>query len=267
MPRIKINDIDLNYELDGNGPTVVFINGLTMDVNGWYFQALGFKGSHGVLRYDCRGQGQSDKPDMDYSQEMHADDLKNLMDKLDIQKAHIIGLSNGGMIAQHFTLKYPDKISGLVLVDTCSYIDTLLEVIIKTWIRATEVGGSELRYDVALPAIFSEGYIKRNFDNIMAMREISVKNNPPKPIIHLAKSCLKHNVNDRISEIKAPTLIIVGDEDILIPLKYSRILHEKIRGSKLVIIKNSGHVPPLEKPEEFNETVLSFLKSYDGLLG
>jgi len=267
MPLIKISSIRLNYELDGEGPAVVFINGLTMDVNGWYFQGPAFTERYKVLRYDCRGQGQSDKPDMDYSQEMHANDLKDLMDKLGIKKAHIVGISNGGMIAQHFTLRYPEKIGGLVLVDTCSFIDTLLELIIKTWIKATEIGGSEFRYDMALPALFAESYIKDNFEAIQVMREINITNNPPKPIINLGKGCLKHNVTDRISEIKAPTLIIVGEEDILIPLKYSKILHDKIKGSKLVIIKDCGHVPPIEKPEEFNKVVLEFLKDHDGLLG
>src|SRR3989304_833593 len=193
--------------------------------------------------------------------------IKDLMDKLGIKKAHIVGISNGGMIAQHFTLRYPVKIGGLVLVDTCSFIDTLLELIIKTWIKATEIGGSEFRYDMALPALFAESYIKDNFEAIQVMREINIRNNPQKPIVNLAKSCLKHNINDRTLEIKAPTLIIVGEEDILIPLKNSKILHEKIKGSKLVIIKDCGHVPPIEKPEEFNEVVLDFLKERDGLLG
>jgi len=266
MPRIKINDISLNYEIDGKGPAVVFINGLTMDVNGWFFQVSHFSERYKVLRYDCRGQGQSDKPDMEYSQEMHADDLKKLMDRIGIQKAHVIGLSNGGMIAQHFAVKYPEKVGALVLVDTCSYIDVMLELILKSWIKATELGGSELRYDVALPALFAEGFVKKNLDNIMALREISIKNNPPKAVINLANACLKHNINNRISGIKAPTLIIVGEEDILIPPKYSRILHEKIKGSKLVIMKECGHVPPIEKPEEFNRTALGFLKEHDGLL-
>lgn len=266
MPRIKINGISLNYEIDGNGPAIVLINGLTMDVNGWYLQVQPFSENHTVLRYDCRGQGQSDKPDVEYSQEMHADDLKSLMDKLRIQKAHVVGISNGGMVAQHFTLKYPGRVGALVLVDTCSYIDTLLELIIKVWIRATEIGGSEFRYDVALPALFAESFLKRNLEVISAMKEISVANNPPKPIINLAKACLKHNVDDRLREIKSPTLIIVGEEDILIPPKYSRILNEKIEDSRLVVMKDCGHVPLLEKPEEFNRVVMDFLKDYDGLL-
>jgi 3-oxoadipate enol-lactonase len=197
---------------------------------------------------------------------MHADDLRSLIDKIGIQKTHVVGISNGGMIAQHFTLKYPEKVGALVLVDTCSYIDTLLEMIIKVWIKATEIGRSEFRYDVALPLLFAESFIKKNLELILSMKEISVKNNPPRPIINLAKGCLKHNVDNRIGEIKSPTLIIVGEEDILIPIKYSKILNEKIKGSRLVIIKDCGHVPILEKPEEFNEIVLSFLKDHDGLL-
>jgi 3-oxoadipate enol-lactonase len=263
MPRLSVNSINLNYELEGNGSAVVFINGLTMDINGWYFQVQEFSKRHKVLRYDCRGQGKSDKPDMEYSQPMHAEDLKNLMDKLDIQKAHVVGLSNGGMIAQHFALNFPEKVGALVLVDTCSYIDTLLDSIITLWIKATEIGGSEFRYDVSIPFIFSEDFIKQNKEILAQMKNVSSEINPANTIINLAHGCLKHNTNDRLSEIKAPTLIIVGEEDILIPMKYSKLLNEGIKGSRLAIIKGSGHAPSIEKPEEFNRIVLNFLLEYD----
>ncbi len=266
MPRIKLNSISLNYELDGEGPVLVFINGLTMDINGWYFQVSDFSNRYRMLRYDCRGQGKSDIPEPSYSQEMHAEDLRSLMDKLKIQKAHLVGLSNGGMIAQHFVLRYPDKVGALVLVDTCSYIDTLLESIIKIWIKSTQTGGSELRYDISIPFLFSEEFIRTNNENISAMKQLSVETNPPHAIINLANACLRHNVNDRLSEIKSPTLIIVGGEDILIPLKYSKLLHEKINKSELVIMKECGHVPPIENPKVFNSIVLEFLKDKDSLI-
>jgi len=96
MPRVKIDSIYLQYEISGYGPPVVFINGLTMDLNGWLLQVEPFSRKYRILRYDCRGQGGSDKPDTEYSQEMHAEDLRGLMEKLEIPRAHIIGLSNGG---------------------------------------------------------------------------------------------------------------------------------------------------------------------------
>jgi 3-oxoadipate enol-lactonase len=263
MPRVQVNSIKLNYELEGNGSAVVFINGLTMDVNGWYFQVQDFSKRHKVLRYDCRGQGKSDKPDMEYSQIMHAEDLKHLMNKLDIKKAHLVGLSNGGMIAQHFVINFPDKVGALVLVDTCSYIDTLLDSIITLWTKATQIGGSEFRYDISIPFIFSEDFIKTNKEALAQMKKMSSEINPPNAIINLANGCLKHNTNDRLPEIKAPTLIIVGEEDILIPIKYSKLLNQGIKGSRLVIMKGSGHVPSIEKPEEFNKIVLNFLRECD----
>lgn len=263
MPRVKVNSINLNYELEGNGSTVVFINGLTMDVNGWYFQVQEFSKRHKVLRYDCRGQGTSDKPDMEYSQFMHAQDLRDLMNKLDIEKAHVVGLSNGGMIAQHFAINFPDKVGALVLADTCSYIGTLLDLIITLWIRAAQIGGSEFRYDVSIPFVFSEDFIKKNKEALLQMKILSSETNPPNAIINLAKACLKHNTTHRLSEIKAPTLIIVGGEDTLIPVKYSKLLNEGIRGSSLVIIEGSGHVPSIEKPDEFNRIVLDFLREND----
>ena len=266
MPRVKIDSIYLQYEISGYGPPVVFINGLTMDLNGWLLQVEPFSRKYSVLRYDCRGQGGSDKPDTEYSQEMHAEDLRGLMEKLEIPRAHIIGLSNGGMIAQHFALSYPGKTGALVLVDTCSYVDTLLRLIITSWIKAAEEGGSGLRYDVALPYLFSEEFTKMNLERMMAMKEINMALNPVKPVVNLSMASIGHDLRDRVSEIKAPTLIIAGEEDVLVPVKYSRILREKIKNSTLVTIKHCGHVPPIEKPDEFNQIVMRFLGDHDHLL-
>ncbi len=266
MPRVKVDSIALQYEISGYGPPVIFINGLTMDLNGWLLQVEPFSRRYRILRYDCRGQGGSDKPDTEYSQELHARDLNALMERLEMPKAHIIGLSNGGMIAQHFALDYPEKTGALVLVDTCSHVDTLLELIITSWIKSAEAGGSGLRYDVALPYLFSEEFTKKNLDRMMAMKEINMALNQVKPVVNLSRASMRHDLRDRVSEIKAPTLIIAGEEDILIPVKYSRILREKIRNSTLVTIKHCGHVPPIEKPEEFNQIVLMFLRDHDCLL-
>lgn len=263
MPRIKADDIYLNYESEGAGDALVFINGITMDTNGWGYQAPFFSKFYKVIRYDCRGQGLSDKPDEPYSQRMHADDLKNLLDALGVDKIHLVGLSNGGMIAQHFALNFPDNLRSLVLVDTCCYVDRLLELMIDTWIKATEIGGNEFRFDMSLPVIFSENFIKNNEENLLRMKENNLAVNSPKAIVNLVKATAGHDLCDRVSEIKCPTLIIVGEEDILIPQKHSRILHEKIQGSKLITIKDCGHVPSIEKPGEFNEIVYGFLSALD----
>ncbi len=266
MPRVKINSISLNYELSGSGPVVVFINGLTMDLNGWLLQVAPFARRYTLLRYDCRGQGASDKPDGPYSQEMHAEDLARLMDVLGIGKAHVIGLSNGGMIAQHFALLYPGKLGALVLTDTSSHVKPLLRLTIESWIKSAEAGGSALRYDVALPYLFSESFTEKNLERLLTMRETNIVNNPVRTLVSLSRASAAHNLGDKVSGIKAPTLIIHGEEDILIPMKYARDLREKIEGSTLVILKDCGHAAPIEKPDEFNGIALEFLKKHDGLL-
>ena len=266
MPQVKANSVKLNYELEGQGPPLVLINGLTMTLSGWAYQIKPFSERYTLIRYDCRGQGGSEKPDEEYSQEMHADDLSCLLDKLDVDRAHIVGLSNGGMIAQHFALRYPEKTGALVLVDTSSYIGKLLELTIQSWIKATEAGGNELRYDVFLPQIFSESYITNNEEQIMGMKEYSAEINSPAAVINLARASMKHDVTNRLSEIKSPTLIVVGEEDILVPPKYSHVLKSNIQDSELRVIEGSGHVPPLEKPDEFNSIVLEFLKRHDSII-
>ena len=192
---------------------------------------------------------------------MHADDLKNLLDALGVDKIHLVGLSNGGhdssaFRAQLFSHAKFFSTSGYILL----YVDKLLELMTDTWIKATEIGGNEFRYDMALPVIFSESFIRNNEENLAHMKENNIAvNSSTKAVINLVRATAGHNLLDRVSDIKCPTLIIVGEEDILIPLRHSKILHEKIKDSELITIKNCGHVPSIEKPAEFNEIVYGFL--------
>lgn len=266
MPKLDIGKVSINYEFEGSGLPVVFINGLTMDLNGWAEQAEFFSSRYKVLRYDCRGQGQSDKPDMTYAPEVHAEDLNVLLDRLGIARAHIVSLSNGGMVAQHLALDYPARVGALVLVDTCSHIGPLLRLMLNTWLKAIKVGGNALRFDLTTPLIFSESYVEKNLTKIEMMKEYSEKTNIDLAVSNLISGSMEHNVRKRLGEIEAPTLILHGAEDILIPPKYAHILNEGISGSRLVIFEGIAHVPPYEASDDFNREVLSFIGEHDDLL-
>lgn len=262
VDKIRASSVNLSYKITGSGPRkVVFINGLTMSLEGWYNQVPEFSKKYTVLTYDCRGQGSSDKPDSNYSQKTHADDLYKLLNNTGFDNTSIIGLSNGGMIALHLALKYPKLLDTLVLVDTCSHIDRQLELIIDSWIKASRIGGNQLRFDVSLPLIFSDNFLQNNMDLIKTIRESSIKINSPKALINLALASKVHDIRTELSSINVPTLIVVGDEDILIPIKYSIYLHDNIQNSDMVIIENCGHVPPIEQPQRFNEIAINFLEN------
>lgn len=267
MPRVKVEEnIQLHCEIHGSGIPIVFINGLTTSLESWNYQIPVFSKEYKVILYDCRGQGQSDKPDSGYSGEHHTRDLKALMKHLDIPRAHLIGLSFGAFIALNFAATYPDHTGALAISDTASEAYPLIHKILTGWTEAQNYGGLELRFDVSLPWLYSEMFIKNNPRKIRIFKE-AFKKNDENAIEKLTIESLFNTITDRLSEIHAPTLLIVGQEDILTPLRYTIRLKEKIPHAEILIIEDCGHVPPIEKPAQFNKVVMDFLKAHDFLFG
>jgi len=261
MPLAKINHIGIYYEEAGKGFPIVFLSGLGQAISTWRIQIRFFSKEFRVVAYDTRGQGGSDRPESAeaYRLSLHADDLLALMDHLGIQRAHLIGLSHGGMVAQWVALRAPERVAGLVLGSTAAYATPLLRRIFSSWMRAVELGGNLLRFDVSLPWIFSDRFLEANGPLIQTLRSLSEKA-PALPLAHLLRASLEHDLRGRVHEISAPTLILCGELDLLTPCQHARFLHEQIRGSELIVLPGSGHVLPLEAPEAFNSAVRSFLQ-------
>ena len=264
MPTVKTNDITINYEQEGTGKDVVFINGLTMDLNGWHLQVSDFTRRFRLLRYDCRGQGRSDKPSGAYTHGIHAHDLLGLLDALGIEKAHLVGLSNGGMIAIRFALDHAERVDRLVLVDTTCRMTPLLRLMLEAWIKVCRAGGVSLLFDVSLPVLFSDRYVAENKEQIALMKKLSIERNDPEAVVRLAEGCMGFDASARVGEISSPTLIVHGEEDILIPPRHGHALYDAISGSELHIVRGAAHVPIIEKPDEFNDVVIRFLEASGG---
>lgn len=265
MPNLALDDVTLHYEMAGNGSPLVLINALTMEAAGWGAQVRAFSAHYRVLTYDCRGQGQSGKPEEGYSIEQHADDLHRLVVGIGLRRVHVVGLSLGGMIAQAFALKYPAQTGALVLCSAVSRIEPALERFLRTWIRVLAVGGGELAFEMAEPLLFSEWYL-REHGEILKGLQANVARQPVAALAHLARGALGHNLDGQLKLIRAPTLVLAGEEDLLTPVRHARRLSQQIPGAQLIVIPACGHVSPLERPALFNEAVFQFLRRHDGLL-
>lgn len=184
-------------------------------------------------------------------------DLKVALEILGIRKADIMGISQGGMIAQHFALRYPEKIRRLVLVVTSSCPNPCLEDVISGWMRMAEQGNYEnLIYDNAYK-MYTKDFIDKNKWLLPAVSHFGKPESFERYII-MAKACLTHDCYEQLDQISVPTLVAGGEEDIVLSPQASRDIAEKIPGAKLVMYQDYGHAVYMQS-KEFHEDVLKFL--------
>lgn len=261
MPFININDISMYYELHGSedAPVLVLNNGVIMNAAAsWVFQTEALSRHYRLLQYDCRGQGQSDHPDEAYTMEVHADDLAALLDGLDIESAHILGISYGGEVAQAFALKYPQMTKSLILADTVSEIRSDIKIIIGNWLDALHSGNPIAFFNATVPWNFSPTFIRSNPALLEDAKKRYANLDFP-AVIRLCECFLEIDFTDQLSSIDILACIIVGARDILKGSEYATVLHQYLPGSELHIIPGAGHATCWEAPEEFNSIVLGFL--------
>ncbi len=260
--RIKVNNIQMNYELSGKkgAPVVVLSHSLSssllmwnpqMDVLNLYFQ---------VLLYDIRGHGDSDTPLGAYTLELLGNDAIGLLDALNINQVHFIGLSMGGMIGQCLALNYPHRLKSLVLCDTASVIPSDAQPIWQERIDKARKKGMEALLEETMERWFTPAFLTKN-SQMLALIQKQFLATPVSGYIGCAEAIRKLNYLDRLSEIKMPTLIMVGEDDPATPVSASVAMHERISNSKLVILPSARHLSNVEQTEAFNTALLTFLKN------
>lgn len=250
--RIKANDIELYYEQHGKGEPFVLSHGWLGDRSIWSAQVKHFAANYSVVIYDHRGHGESDKPRGDYAVQTLSNDMYSLTQKLNLENPTLVGFSLGGMAAILFALKHPDKLSKLVLVGTTAKmtlpVSTKLFGIISYVLPYERLLRTMCKYRFYQP---SRQMLE---EEIVRARKVDR---------HVANECWKelsknYDVRDRVSGIKVPTLIIVGEED-KINLDASKYLNNEIDSSELRIMPATGHTVMIEKPDEFNQLVQQFI--------
>lgn len=261
MPVLAANDTELFYELHGpeGAPVLVLNNGILMNAAAsWHFQTAALARHYRVLQYDCRGQGQSEHPLGQYTMALHADDLAALLEALAIDRAHIAGISYGGEVAQAFALAYPGLVRSLILADTVSEVGPELRTIIESWLAAAKDGDADAFFAATVPWNFSPWFIAAN-PRLLADARARYASLDYGAVTRLCRCFLDVDFTGRLSEISAPTCIMVGARDILKGAHYAEILRLGIAGAEHHLLAGAGHASCWERPAEFNTIVLGFL--------
>lgn len=261
MKKIKINNVHIQYEIVGHkeSPCVVFNNGFLMDAKkAWKQQIEMLSEQYCVLRYNFRGQGGSDHPKESYTVKQHADDLAGLMLALNIKKAHVVGLSYGGSVAQTFAIKYPDLCLSLILTGSVSEVKDRLRFIVSTWFHHATNKNIESFFYSTVPWFFTSNTFSKKSYVIENARE-RYSNLDFEAVANFCQSFLSFDVTNRLSEIVIPTCIISGQQDLIAEEKYLDTLHQNITTSELHVVPNAGHIVCWERAEEFNAILFDFL--------
>lgn len=260
MPEIEANGCSFHYELEGpaDADVLVLSNGILMSTATWTLQAPAFAQRYRLLRYDCRGQWLSSHPPGPYSMELHADDLAALLDALGIAQAHIAGISYGAEISMLFALRYPERVRSLVLASAVSQVDPVLRGFAQMWLAAAQRHDPELLFTATYPLNFGERWIAANPQALeLARGRYALVDFDA--LAELCKAFIAFNVTDQLAQITAPALVLVGEEDILKPRRYSDILARKLPNAAYAIVPGAGHALCVEAPALFNSLVLGFL--------
>lgn len=266
MPTIQANGIQIYYEQHGwdkPGDVLVLSNGVLMSTASWAYQTPVLSQRCRLLLYDCRGMWQSEHPAGPYSMAQHADDLAALLDALDVQQAHIGGISYGAEISMVFALRHPQRTCSLLLSSAVSQVDPLLRAVMDGWVAATRARDPEMLFRVTVPVNFSERWIAANPAALEAARQRYGQLDMD-AFLELLLSFSQLNITAKLHGISAPALVLVGEEDILKPRKYAEIIARELPNSEFAVIPHAGHAVLWEQTAVFNSLILGFLTKQSG---
>lgn len=262
VPTVHVNGVDLAYDVIGSGEPLFLLNGVMMTMTTWGLQTRVLSESYTCVLHDFRGQLQSSKPPGPYSLSMHAADVVALMDHLEIESAHLIGTSYGGEVAMQAAVEYPSRVRSLTIIASVSEVDDALRAKIERWIVVATTDRDAL-YDATAPDNFSPAFLEAHSEFVTAGRERlrGFDDDWFRALADLCRSFEGLDLTPRLHEIRCPSLVIVGSEDILKPVRCSEVIAAGIPGASLHVVEGAGHAVVIEQPDAVNGAILRFLSS------
>jgi pimeloyl-ACP methyl ester carboxylesterase len=252
----------LHYEVVGDPvrPVVVLLNGMTQTTANWKTQAKGLSAAARVVTYDARGQGKSDVGEEALTLELHARDLVYLLDHLGVERASLVGFSHGSRVALAFANEAPERLERLVLSAATAEPTALAQTIIRSWREILRLGGLEAMSWASLPNILGTRFLADNQPMLDGIVRASVQRNSQAGIERLLDAMIAYpSLKELASGVRAPTLVLYGEADLLVDRAGAARLAELTAG-ELESIPSVGHTIPIEAPEAFREAVWRFLR-------
>ena len=276
MPIAKVNGINIAYTEKGRGYALVLIMGLGANKESWFMNIPTLSKYYRVIVFDSRGVGATDRSGEFYTMGSMAEDTVGLLDALDIERAHIVGVSLGSMIAQEVAINFPQRVNKLILAATTPGMSDAANK--DMWDKKN----AEMRRNTGLGEDFNERIMSDSdsFDVVKIMVRITANafnrivfkipmvlgeryyfnKVGPSGVLDQLRAVSKHNTIDWLDQIKSPTLVMAGTDDKIVPIEFSRIVAGHIPGAKFVEFKHGSHSFFMERSKRFNREVIEFLK-------
>lgn len=266
MPFATIEGVSLFYEIKGNQQgkeTIVFLNGVMASTTSWYgYLDVFSKKGYRIVLHDFKGQLKSQKPKGPYTFFQHAQETKELLHHLGIQKAHIIGTSYGGEVGMKMAMLYPELVQSLSIISSVSELDDTLTSMVQEWKQLALANDGEAFFWGMASGIYHPAFLQKNQEMLSARAKATAQ--VPQEYflgqVTLYDTFLNDvTMSDDLHRIHCPTLVICGQDDLLKPVKFSAIIAQNIPQSEFVILPDCGHVAIFEKENELKSILLGFL--------
>jgi pimeloyl-ACP methyl ester carboxylesterase len=263
---ITANGLEIYVEQAGQGPHVLLIGGLGDTVESWQFQLDGLADRYRLTAFDNRGAGRTAMHEGPVSAAMMADDAAAVLRALDVPSAHVAGFSMGSAIAQELAIRYPELVRSLVLNSTYARPDALFRSQLDFWRWLPEAAPSERAFFEAFftwvytPRAHADGSVAEiveealNFSHGQSVEAFQAQ----------VDVCREHDTADRLSRIAAPTLVLAGEFDVILPPRFGQAVAEAIPGASFEVLPGEAHQPFQEVPDEWNARVDAFWREVEG---
>lgn len=266
MPKIKVNDITINYDQQGSGEPLVLIPYLAADNACYAFQVAEYAKHFTCISVDPRGAGESDKPAGTYSIELLADDVSGFMQAIGVDRAHISGLSLGAAVGMWLGVKYPQKVKSLSIHSGWTRTDPFIKAVVESWQVLAKAYGNVTEMIIAgiFPWCLTPELYAAQPDHIQSLAAFC-RSRPAQPVdafIRQTEAVLAHDIESQLGKITAPTQITFGRRDQITSTRFAEPIQSNIKGSELFVFEDCCHAPIYERVEEFNQKSLEFLQRH-----